>query len=271
MRSTCKAPKSGFETLHALPFGGERLAFRGKFTGQPVAFGCAFSGQPLALGNQIRLGRGQRGDAIVEIADLGIAGDQLQPELGGRLAARIKIGLGCGELAGAFGQLPVAHIDFGTCGCECRLAFADRRVEAGNAFVEPENRGGHFLLGGGQGRDLVLLAAHFDRLAGEFLAEVADILLQPPGGDGEIGPHAVLVGLDLGAGHRHAGFDAGAHQTHRPPPDRRRHDQHQQACRQQAEREIHYRLDQRPALQRRPSTPPDVRREGSWPRHVTGD
>ena len=77
------------------PFGALALA------GQFLALGGELAGELVARGGEARFGGGEFADAVLEIADLGVAGDQLQPQLGGLLAAGLELALGVVQPGGA--------------------------------------------------------------------------------------------------------------------------------------------------------------------------
>ena len=87
-------------------------------------------------------------------------------------------------------------------------------------------------------------AVDLDELLGGLLAQRLDADFEPARRHGELGPHAVLVGLDLGQRQRHRSLDALARQRDGAPPDRRRNQQRQKAGAQKAEDEEQDRLNQ---------------------------
>ena len=90
---------------------------------------------------------------------------------------------------------------------------------------------------------LLAVAVDLDDLRGSLVAEGLDAHFEPPGRHGELGAHAVLVGLDVGERQRHRGLDALARQRHGAPPDRRRDHQREEAGAQKAEGEEEDGLD----------------------------
>jgi hypothetical protein len=250
--------QAGVEAFGALALRGEFLAFAGKFAGEPVA-----------RRGEACFRLGEFPDPVIEIADLRIAGDQLQPQFGGLLAARLKLALGRVQLGGPGADLAVAVLDIGAGGGQRRLVLGDRRGEAGDALLQLRNLGGQFVAGAGELVDLFLPAGQVGRLGDQLLVELGLGDLKPPRRDGEVGAQAILVGVDLSTGEGDAGLDAGPREPCRPPPDHRRDHEHQQAGGKQAKCEIHCRLNQ----DRSPSRPthPDASRPGSWRRHITAN
>ncbi len=168
------------------------------------------------------------GDAVVEIADPGGAGDDLQAQFGDLLTAFVELALGLVQLGGAGGDVAVALFDVGAGGGERRLVVGDGGGQAGNPLLQSGDGRGQFVADAGELGDLLLAAGQVGGLGDQLVVELALGDFQPPGRDGEIGAKPVPVGVDLGTADGDARLDAGAGQAHGTPPHHGRHQQHQQ-------------------------------------------
>ncbi|MBN8999207.1 MAG: TonB-dependent receptor plug domain-containing protein [Rhizobiales bacterium] len=194
-----------------------------------------------------------RGDAVAQIVELGVAGDDLEA-LGFMLGDGALVGgLRRGERGIQFGDLKFQR-RVPACGVGER-GLLRRHLEQELVALLLERD--HVLrrkrtLGRQVGDDLAL-PVDVDELVGDLALQPFYRGVQAAGGDGEGGTDLVLLGLDLGRGHRHGLLDGPSRQPHGPAPERGSDEQREDAGRQHPERVVQHCFDQRvtPSVDRR--------------------
>ena len=98
--------------------------------------------------------------------------------------------------------------------------------------------------------DLDAALVRLDELASGFVPGLVPRHLDAAKLDGELRAQLILVGLDIGDGHRHGRLDPPRGEADGPLPQRRGEHQGEQARDQKAERRIHSHVDHRTSAPR---------------------
>ena len=187
----------------------------------------------------------------MEVADRGVARDQLEPLLLGESLRGGESGFEPGDPLRALAERGVAGGDLGTRRLDPRLGRLEGVSSRDKACLERGNTGLPGLDLGRQRGDLGLVAAGRKYLFARGFSQIRDLQFEPPCGHGEGGAELVLLRLHLPQRHRQAPLDTSLGKPVRTAPHRRRQRQRHKARGEQAEHEIHDRLDQRSLLHSR--------------------